>query len=316
MRGPVSGAARPRVLAIADRPGWAIDSKARNLARDLADRYEVLLRYQHAVTEDDFAAADIVMIFYWLELRKIPLPEDVIARYRDKLLIGICSHFELDGPLREEGLAILNRLPRRVFANNALLQREFAPLIQVPVEYTPNGVDTAFYRPADTPRVRTPGTLRVGWAGSLGNMGPEIRGFANVIEPAIEAVPGAELSTAIREQRWRNRDEMLVFYRELDVYVCASRSEGTPNPCLEAAACGVPVITTPVGNMPELIVDGDNGSLFDGTAPGLAEKLTMLRDSPALAPQWGTRIRASIEAWDWRHQAEHYARMFEAVLRG
>jgi len=44
---------------------------------------------------------------------------------------------------------------------------------------------------------------------------------------------------------------MVEFYRSLDVYVCASRSEGTPNPCLEAAACGLPVVTTRVWAAPK-----------------------------------------------------------------
>ena len=74
---------------------------------------------------------------------------------------------------------------------------------------------------------------------------------------------GAELCLAAREERWRTAAEMVEFYHSLDVYVCASRSEGTPNPCLEAAACGLPVITTAVGNMPELIRDGHNGFLVE-----------------------------------------------------
>lgn len=313
MRGLVSGNAPPRILAVADRPGWAVDSKARNLARKLVDRYEVVVRYQHEVTEQDIESADLVMIFYWLELRKMALPDAALERCANRLLIGICSHNELQGALREPGLAILNRLACRVFANNAMLQREYAPLIGVPVHYTPNGVDTAFFRPADAPRVRATGELRVGWAGSLGNHGAEHRGFPNVIEPAMAALPGVELVTAIREQHWRDREEMLAFYRSIDVYVCASRSEGTPNPCLEAAACGVPLVTTPVGNMPEL-VDGNNGCFFDGTVPGLIEKLALLRDSPAFVSQWSAHIRKSIEAWDWGHQSENYARMFDEVL--
>ncbi len=314
MHGQLSGVTRPRILAVADRPGWAIEGKARNLARDLADRYEVIVRYQHEVTEHDLESADLVMIFYWLELLKMSVSQAALERCADRLVIGICSHFELQGARRERGLAILNRLARCVFANNKLLQREFSPLIDVPVHYTPNGVDTMFFRPAETPRMRATGELRVGWAGSLTNQGAEHRGFPNVIEPAVAAVPGVELATAIREQYWRNRDEMLAFYRDIDVYVCASDSEGTPNPCLEAAACGVPVVTTKVGNMPELIVDGENGCFFDGTPHGLAEKLALLRDSPALTSQWGARIRTSIQAWDWRHQSEHYARMFDAML--
>ena len=314
MRRHVSGQRLPTILAIADRPGWAIDSKARNLRRILAGRFDVVVRYQHEVSEADLKAADLVMIFYWLEILKMTLPEGALERSADRLVIGICSHRELEGNFRERGLATLHRLPRAVFANSLRLQREYAPLLNVPVHYTPNGVDTTFFRPrSDAPRRALPGQLRVGWAGSLANHGAEHRRF-DVIERAVASLPGVTLSTAIREQRWRNHDEMLEFYRDLDVYACASRSEGTPNPCLEAAACGVPLITTAVGNMPELIEEGENGCLFDGSVDALAHELVVLRDSPSLAMRMGDHIRQAITAWDWRMQAENYARMFDSLL--
>ncbi|TPM26834.1 glycosyltransferase family 4 protein [Mesorhizobium sp. B2-3-4] len=309
----VSGARLPRILAIADRPGWAIDNKTQNLRRALEGRFEIVQRFQHDAAESDVNAADIVLIFYWLQIAKLPLPESVLARRSDRLLIGICSHRELEGEFREPGLATLHRLARAVFANNRRLEHEYRPLLHVPVHYTPNGVDTTFFCPSSDPQPY-PGELRVGWTGSLGNHGPAHRGFHNVIEPAVAAVPGVRLLTAIREQRWRNREEMLDFYRDLDVYVCASISEGTPNPCLEAAACGVPVVTTRVGNMPELIRDGDNGLFFDGTPEGLASKLTLLRDTPSLRSRMAVRIRETIREWDWGVQAENYARMFASLL--
>lgn len=305
----------PRIVAIADRPGWAIDSKTQNLQRALAGRFEIVQRFQHDVTEADIDAADIVLIFYWLEILKmLLLPESVLARRADRLLIGICSHAELEGQFREPGLATLNRLARAVFVNNRRLEHEYAPLVGVPVHYTPNGVDTTFFCPLPEPRPRRAGELRVGWAGSLENHGAALRGFHDVIEPAVAAVPGAILLTAVREQRWRSRDEMRDFYRGLDIYVCASRSEGTPNPCLEAAACGVPLVTTRVGNMPELISEGENGFFFDGSAEALANKLTLLRDTPSLVSRMATRIRATIRDWDWSVQAENYARLFDWLL--
>jgi glycosyltransferase involved in cell wall biosynthesis len=310
----VVSAALPRILAIADRPGWAIDNKAQNLRRVLADQFEIVETFQADVTEAEMASADIVMIFYWLELLQMQLPESVVARYSDRLLIGICSHHELEGHLRERGLDTLRRLPRAVFANNRMLEHEFAPLLDVPVHYTPNGVDTSFYTPLAQPPPRSSGELRVGWAGSLENQGSPHRGLREVIEPAVAAVPGAKLLTAIREERWRNRDEMLDFYRELDVYVCASSSEGAPNPCMEAAACGVPVITTPVGTMPDLIDDGFNGFLFDRTVESLTEKLTLLRDDPSLVSSMSARIRESVLGWDWQILAANYGRMFVSVL--
>lgn len=303
----------PTILAIADRPGWAIDFKTQNLRRALRGRYDVVQRFQSDVSEQDIDRADIVLIFYWLELLKMSLSECVLMRRPERLLIGICSHFELEGDLRERGLATLRRLPRAVFVNNRALEREYTPLLEAPVYYTPNGVDVSFFCPARGARVSPAGELRVGWAGSLANQGALHRGY-HVIEPAVAAVPGVTLATAVREERWRNADEMLEFYRDLDVYVCASRSEGCPNPCLEAAACGVPVVTTRVGNMPELIVDGDNGFFFDGTATGLAERLTILRNAPSLRASMSARIRSTVLDWDWTVQAENYAAMFDDVL--
>jgi len=309
----VSDGHLPRILAIADRPGWAIDRKAQNLRRVLARRFEIVQRFQHDVTESDVNAADIVLIFYWFQIAKLPLPESVLARRSDRLVIGICSHREMEGEFREPGLAILQRLARAVFVNNRKLEHEYAPLLRIPVHYTPNGVDTTFFCPTPEPQPYS-GELRVGWAGSLGNHGPAHRGFHDVIEPAVAAVPGVRLQTAIREQHWRNHDEMLDFYRDLDVYVCASRSEGTPNPCLEAAACGVPLVTTRVGNMPELVRDGDNGLFFDGTAEGLANKLALLRDTPSLRSRMAARMIETIREWDWSVQAENYAHMFTSLL--
>lgn len=307
---------RPRVLAIADRPGWAIDRKAHNLQRVLADRFDIVIRYQHEVNEVDLDDAELVMVFYWLEtLKMTALPPDALARCADRLVMGVCSHYELSGEHREPGLATLNDGPRAIFVLNRLLERECASLVGVPLHYTPNGVDTAFFTPAAarSPRPAASNELRVGWAGSLANQGAAHRGFHTVIEPAVASVPGAVLHAAIREQRWRTAAEMVEWYHNLDVYVCASVSEGTPNPCLEAAACGIPVVTSRVGNMPEFIVDGENGFFHDGTVESLADRLRVLAESPSLRARMAARIRLDVAPWDWRHQAERYARMFESV---
>jgi glycosyltransferase involved in cell wall biosynthesis len=156
--------------------------------------------------------------------------------------------------------------------------------------------------------------LRVGWAGSLNNQGAEHRGVHQLIAPAVAAVAGAELRLAVREEKWRGREEMLDFYRSLDVYVCASRTEGTPNPCLEAAACGLPVITTRVGNMPELIRDGENGIFVERDVADIAGKLARLRDDPGLRDRLGRAARATVvDGWDWRRQAAGYEAMLRAV---
>ena len=145
-------------------------------------------------------------------------------------------------------------------------------------------------------------------------MGPDHRRVDSVIRPAVDRVPGATFHGAIREERWRDAREMRDFYRGLDVYVCASVSEGTPNPCLEAASCGVPVVTTPVGAMPELIRDGENGRMFDGTIDQLVDRLSELRDRPRRARRLVRSMRRDVGDWDWSVLAERYAAMFADVL--
>lgn len=303
---------RPRVLCIVDRPGWAHERKTRGIAAALAARYELAMRYQSEVNEADILAADLVLVYYWLQIDVLSHLARVFEHTRDRLMLGACSEYELERTWRGPGLAMLSRLPRAVFANNLKLAQQIEAALGRDVFYTPNGVDTSFFRPAAAPP--PPAPLRVGWAGSLENPSAAHRGVDEFIVPAVAAVSGAELCLAAREDRLRDGAEMREFYQSLHVYVCASRSEGTPNPCLEAAACGVPVVTTSVGNMPEFICDGENGLFVARDVEDIAVKLRRLRDEPALRERMGRAARAAAEAWDWRQQAPRYAEMFEAVL--
>jgi len=307
---------RPVILFIVNRPDWAHDRKTDGLARALGGAYEIVKRYQAEVSAADLERADCVLIYFWLQVEKLSHLREVLRKLRDRLVMGICSHNELNGAWRAPGLATLAELAGAVFVNNRLLLEEFGPLLSQPVYYTPNGVDTELFRPAEPPSPPAPmRSLRVGWAGSLTNHGAELRGVHEFIAPAVAAVEGAELRLAAREEKWRSQEEMLDFYRSLDVYVCASRCEGTPNPALEAAACGLPVITTRVGNMPELIRDGENGFFIERDAADIAEKLRWLRDDPKLRDGLGRAARMAAEGWDWHRQAVRYDAMFRDVLR-
>jgi glycosyltransferase involved in cell wall biosynthesis len=56
---------------------------------------------------------------------------------------------------------------------------------------------------------------------------------------------------------------MSVFLSACDAVLITSREENLPNLALEAMACGTPVISTPVGGMPEIVRNGFNGILAD-----------------------------------------------------
>jgi glycosyltransferase involved in cell wall biosynthesis len=81
-----------------------------------------------------------------------------------------------------------------------------------------------------------------------------------------------------------------------DVLCLPSLNEGLPNVALEAMACGLPVVASRVGGVPEIVHEGVNGFLVAPSDPNaLAEALRR-----ALATKWDREaIRASVSQFDW-----------------
>jgi glycosyltransferase involved in cell wall biosynthesis len=88
---------------------------------------------------------------------------------------------------------------------------------------------------------------------------------------------------ALRLPGWVNgegKDELL---RQSDVFVLPSYYEGLPVGVLEAMACGVPVIATRVGGIPDVIKDRVNGLLLEpGQPEALARALIAMLTDDAL----------------------------------
>jgi glycosyltransferase involved in cell wall biosynthesis len=89
--------------------------------------------------------------------------------------------------------------------------------------------------------------------------------------------------------------------------------DGIPNVLVEAMACGLPVVTTPVSGIPELVRHETNGLFVAGDDPeALAAALLRLRDDPALATQLG---RAGRETVRLRFDGEGLARQLAELFR-
>ncbi len=76
-----------------------------------------------------------------------------------------------------------------------------------------------------------------------------------------------------------------------------SYREGLPKSLLEAAACGLPIVTTDVPGCREIVRDGDNGFLVPARdAQALAMALRSLIDDAALRAEMGRRSREIVLA--------------------
>jgi glycosyltransferase involved in cell wall biosynthesis len=81
----------------------------------------------------------------------------------------------------------------------------------------------------------------------------------------------------------------------LDVFVLPSLAEGTPNCVIEAMACGVPVIATNVGGIPD-ILDPECGILIPpGNANALAEAMLTLARNPERRSRMGAAAKERCE---------------------
>jgi len=117
----------------------------------------------------------------------------------------------------------------------------------------------------------------------------------------------------------RARKRQLI--EECDVVVVPSillngrRSEGLPVVCLEAMAAGKPVIGSRSGGLTDLIVDRDNGLLFNaGDHEMLASKLRELVRDPSLKLRLGARAAVTASHYDWSVIGERFRRSIAGVL--
>lgn len=85
-------------------------------------------------------------------------------------------------------------------------------------------------------------------------------------------------------------------YRAADIFVFPSIYENLPFAMLEAMASGLPVITTTVGGIPEVIQNGKNGFMIEPyNSAALAERILYLIESPKVAYEMGLSGRETVE---------------------
>lgn len=88
-------------------------------------------------------------------------------------------------------------------------------------------------------------------------------------------------------------DQLAEFYKRARFIIVASKwFEMYPNVILEAMSYALPVITTNIGVMPEIVKNDTTGLLFDpGSASDLARKMEFLWANPALCDRMGKKGR-------------------------
>jgi GT2 family glycosyltransferase/glycosyltransferase involved in cell wall biosynthesis len=114
-------------------------------------------------------------------------------------------------------------------------------------------------------------------------------------------------------------EDVALYYRAADVYVCASEYESFPRVILEAMAAGLPIVATPAYGVVEQVREGSNAFFFKtGDAAGLADKISRLAADPGLRQEMGANSPLELDTIiDYKSMVREYAKVFqEAWLSG
>ena len=270
--------------------------------------------------------------------RKLGVPVVVGARGSD-----VHTH-----PRRNRGIARCTRVVigngDRILSVSQGLARRIPELgrPREPVEVVYNGVDIDRFRPApDRAAIRRSLGLPETGVGIafVGRLVAEkgLWELVHAFDSIARAKPGAWLAIVgtgpIRHELegWRRarglegrilfpgaqpHDRVAEWLNASDIFVLPSYDEGLPNGVLEAMACGLPVVATDVGGIPEAVTHGENGLLVPPRAvPPLVAALTELIRDPALRDAMGRAALDRIRTrFLWHRSAEHLLRIYRELV--
>lgn len=187
------------------------------------------------------------------------------------------------------------------------------------VHVVPPGVDLERFRPGDGPPATLVRVLFVG--GDFARKGGHdlLAALQGMPDAELDVVTGSDVGPVPPDVRCRvhrnlrpGDPELLALYRSADVFVLPSRGDCLPQVLAEAAACGLPLVATAVGAVPEVVRDGVNGLLVPpGSLPDLRLALRRLVESRELRLAMG---RESLELARREHDAlANHRRIFELM---
>ena len=111
-------------------------------------------------------------------------------------------------------------------------------------------------------------------------------------------------------------ERMPVYYQGADALIVSSRHEGTPNCVLEAISAGLPVVSVPVGGIPDLVAAGAPLSVVAENEPrALAEGMKSLYEEAQAGSVPIRRGRDWAETHlDWDRIVDAYEQFYQQIL--
>lgn len=299
-----------KILLVPDHPGWAFDNRAKKIMSLPTNNLQFDIKYYKQVTKKDINQYDLIYamsVGHALGLHQKGIPVN-------KMAAGLTSvrqfkrHMTSKGTYKTDFITFFRGL-RGVNSLSDELFQLFTPHRRI--YHTKVGIDENFFQPSEYPISKS--SFTVGWVGRIDGAGRRsFEGF-DIVTSAIQ---GLDIKLDIRTftENYVPLEKMVEFYQGLDCFICSSISEGHPNPVFEAAACGVPIISTNVGSVPELIKPYVNGIIVKRNPQSIREAIQYLIKHPDKQKSMGQSIRETIlKEWTWKSCWKEWEEFFTSI---
>jgi glycosyltransferase involved in cell wall biosynthesis len=243
---------------------------------------------------------------------------------------GIYDHLFLDDEHYDRMKFLLNDVFTAYYVSSNKLADIYRnlPGFRPPAEIISGGVDLNHFGPHNLERFDNASDreLVVGWVGNSQWRSDleDMKGVQTILLPAIEQVnaDGPVLRTHFLRSHFADRhtsyvpaEKMPYYYSEIDVLVCASKIEGTPTPVLEAMACGVPIVSTDVGIVPDVLGPLQKRFILEERSiEHMTSALRFLATNRHLLSELSRENLQSIQSWDWSIRVAPFKRFFANAM--
>lgn len=264
---------------------------------------------------------------------------------------GACPDLTIYPAVHRDATAFNWKRKQAIYANSRLyiatpsrwlMQKVQSSMLRpaaVETKVIPNGVDLSVFHPADKAAVRqslgvpqdVPVLLFVAH-GIRNNTWKDYAMLRRVIDRIVaraesRAIVFIALGEEAEEERIgnvtiqfipyvRSRAKVARYFQAADIYLHASRADTFPHSILEALACGVPVVATSVGGIPEQVDDNRTGFLVPaGDAEAMADRVVRLLSTEARRAEMGAVAadRAS-RRFGLQQQVDAYLDWYQQIL--
>jgi glycosyltransferase involved in cell wall biosynthesis len=100
-----------------------------------------------------------------------------------------------------------------------------------------------------------------------------------------------------------------------DIAVLCSDNEGIPLTLIQASQAGLPIVSTDVGSVSDIVISGTTGLLTEVSSKGLIEGVSKLLDDPALCERFGKAGQERAREFFSSHSmVEHHQRLYSQSL--